>query len=61
MCLSASPDESSMEVVKLEDGEKIINSFVGLQEKKMVGFCCFGLFLSLRCLNYEYGTKILDV
>ena len=57
--LSTSPDESNMEVVKLktEEGEKIINSFVSLQEKiRMVGF-----FYSLICHNFEYDTKSLDV
>ena len=35
VCLSTSPDENSMGAVKLktEEREKIINSFVGLQEK----------------------------
>lgn len=35
VCLSTSPDENSMEAVKLKtkEREKIINSFVGLQEK----------------------------
>lgn len=61
VCLSTSPDKSSMEVVKLktEEGEKIINSFVGLQEKiRMVWFFFFN---SLICHNYGYGTKITMV
>lgn len=60
VCLSTSPDENSMEAVKLmtEEREKIINSFVSLPEKNKDGV---GFFYSLICHNYEYGTKSLGV